>query len=392
VADPGGRRGVTLLGATGSVGGSTLDVLRCHADRFRLVAVAGGSRASELAAVVREFRPELAALATEHAVTPELREACAAAGTRLTAGADAVRDAGAHPSGDVVVAAIVGAAGLPATAAAVERGAILALANKESLVVAGQALTTIAARTGARLLPVDSEHAAIHQCLRSGAREEVRRLVLTASGGPFRDRPAGTFGDITVEQALAHPTWRMGSKISIDSATLMNKGLEVIEARWLFGFGEESIDVVIHPQSIVHSLVEFRDGSVIAQLSRPDMRDPVRYCLGWPERLDAPVAPLDLAAVSPLTFEPPDTTRFPCLSLARQALRAGGAAPAVLNAANEVAVAAFLDRRLAFTAIPELIDETLQRLPSLPAGDLEQALAADAEARRVGADLLAARA
>jgi 1-deoxy-D-xylulose-5-phosphate reductoisomerase len=385
-------RGVTLLGATGSVGTSTLDVLRCHADRFRLVAVAAGSKSRELAAIVREMRPELVALADESAACDELRAACRETGAELGLGAEAVRGAGAHASGDVVVAAIVGAAGLPATAEAVARGAILALANKESLVVAGEALTTLAARTGARLLPVDSEHAAIHQCLRSGAPGEVRRLILTASGGPFRTRPAGTFGGITVEQALAHPTWRMGAKITIDSATLMNKGLEIIEARWLFGFPEDRIDVVVHPQSIVHSAVEFRDGSVMAQLSRPDMRDPVRYCLGWPERLEAPVAPLDLPAVSPLTFEPPDSERFPCLPLARRALREGGAAPAVLNAANEVAVAAFLDRRLPFTGIPEIIAATMDRLPGMPAGDLDSALAADAAARREASALVASRA
>ena len=384
-------RGVTLLGATGSVGGSTLDVLRSHADRFRLVAVAAGSKARELAAVVREMVPEYAALADEAAATDELREACRRAGTTLGLGSEAVREAGAHGSGDVVVAAIVGAAGLPATAEAVKRGAIVALANKESLVVAGQALTTLASTTGAKLLPVDSEHAAIHQCLRAGERSEVRRLVLTASGGPFRTRPAGTFGDITIEEALAHPTWRMGAKITIDSATLMNKGLEIVEARWLFGFPEERIDVVVHPQSIVHSLVEFRDGSVIAQLSRPDMRDPVRYCLGWPERLEAPVAPLDLPAVSPLTFEPPDHERFPCLPLARRALREGGAAPAVLNAANEIAVAAFLAGRIPFPGIPRIIEATLDRLPGLPATTLESALHADGEARRVASGIVEAR-
>ncbi len=377
------RRGVTLLGATGSVGTSALDVLRHHADRFRLAGVAAGARAAELAAIVREFRPDVAALADERADASALAAACAETGTRLVRGAAGVVEAAADPAGDVVIAAIVGAAGLPATARAASRGAVVALANKESLVVAGEALTSLAAASGANLLPVDSEHAAIHQCLRAGSRSEVRRLVLTASGGPFRGRSAASLRDVTIEQALAHPTWRMGAKISIDSATLMNKGLEVIEARWLFGFPEEQVDVVIHPQSIVHSLVEFRDGSVIAQLSRPDMRDPLRYCLGWPDRLDAPVAPLDLAAVSPLTFERPDAEAFPCLPLARQALRAGGAATAVLNAANEVAVAAFLAGGLRFTAIPAIIEHALEAAGSMPASSLEDALAADARAREI---------
>ncbi len=375
-------RGVTVLGCTGSVGSQTLDVVRAHPGAFDVVALTARGRAAELAAAVTEFRPEIAALADAEAETEELREACRVAGTELLFGAEGVEAAGAHPKGEVVLAAIVGAAGLPATAAAVERGAVVALANKESLVVAGEALTRRAAETGATLLPVDSEHAAIHQALRSGRTEEVRRLVLTASGGPFRTRPSEDFDSITREEALNHPTWTMGAKITIDSATIMNKGLEIIEASWLFGFGEDRIDVVLHPQSIVHSLVEFRDGSVIAQLSRPDMRDPIRYCLTWPERWESGVAPLDLASVSPLTFEEPDEVKFPCLRLAREALAAGGGAPAVLNAANEVAVAAFLDGRLSFTGIPRLVEATLERVGSPPAGSLAEALEAD----RLGRD------
>jgi 1-deoxy-D-xylulose-5-phosphate reductoisomerase len=383
-------RGVTLLGATGSIGRSTLDVLRRHADRFRLVAVASGSRAAALGAVVEEFRPTHAAIASEEAEGMErLRATCASAGTQLGVGPHAVRDLGCLPEGDVVVAAIVGAAGLPATAEAVRRGAVVALANKESLVVAGEALTAMAARSGATLLPVDSEHAAIHQCLRAGARGEVRRLILTASGGPFRKLDAAAFASITVEAALAHPTWRMGGKITIDSATLMNKGLEIIEARWLFDVPEERIDVVIHPQSIVHSLVEFRDGNVLAQLSKPDMREPIRYCLGWPERLDADTPPLDLPSVAPLTFEPPDTRRFPCLDLARQALRQGGGAPAVLNAANEIAVAAFLAGRLPFTGIPAIVSSALEQAGDVEAGTLEAAIDADAQGRRLATEMLA---
>jgi 1-deoxy-D-xylulose-5-phosphate reductoisomerase len=384
-------KGVTLLGATGSVGSSTLDVLRTGSERYRLEAVAAGTRAGELARIVLEFRPRLAALATADAATDELRTACKTSGTQLLLGPEASCEAAASAGGDIVVAAIVGAAGLPATAAAIERGATVALANKESLVVAGAALTTLAARSGATLLPVDSEHAALHQCLRGGRREEVRRLILTASGGPFRTRPAGTFASITVADALAHPTWKMGAKITIDSATLMNKGLELIEARWLFGFTSDKLDAIIHPQSIVHSLVEFRDGSVLAQLSKPDMRDPVRYCLDWPHRLEAPVAPLDLAAVSPLTFERPDDERFPALRLARAALMAGGAAPAVLNAANEVGVAAFLEDRIGFTSIAALIEDTMPASVGLGAGTLAEALEADRVGRSVALDALSKR-
>jgi 1-deoxy-D-xylulose-5-phosphate reductoisomerase len=379
-------RGVSVLGCTGSVGRSTLDVLRSHEGAFRAVALTAHRRAGELAAAVTEFRPRFAALGDPAAETEALRSACRAAGTRLGTGEAAVVEAAGLEEAEVVLAAIVGAAGLPATAAAVERGAIVALANKESLVVAGQALTELAAERGATLLPVDSEHAALHQCLRSGRAGEVRRLILTASGGPFRTRAADTFGSITPEEALRHPTWDMGAKITIDSATVMNKGLEIVEAHWLFGFPGERIDVLFHPQSIVHSLVEFRDGSVLAQLSRPDMRDPVRYCLTWPERWEAGGAPLDLAGVSPLTFEPPDESKFPCLRLAREALEAGAGAPAVLNAANEVAVAAFLGRRLSFPDIPVLVERTLDVAGAPPAATVEQALAAD----RIGREAAAA--
>lgn len=382
-------RGVTLLGATGSIGDSTSEVLRAHADRFRVVALAAGRDAQGLAARVREFRPALATLAAPKGDSDELRAACASSGTQLLTGPEAAVEAARHPDAEVVVAAIVGAAGLPATAAAVERGAVVALANKESLVVAGEALTRRAAARGATLLPVDSEHAAIHQCLRAGRREEVRRLVLTASGGPFRERPAAAFATITVEDALRHPTWSMGPKITIDSATLMNKGLEVIEAHWLFGFPGHAIDVVLHPQSIVHSLVEFRDGSVLAQLNRPDMKDPIRYCLSHPERWESGGEPLDLAAVGPLTFEEPDGERFPCLGLARQALETGGAAPAVLNAANEVAVRAFLDGRLPFTGIAPCIEEALGRAAEASASTLEEALDADRRGRAWAEETLA---
>lgn len=384
-------RGVTVLGCTGSVGGSTLDVLRSHPGAFEVVALTARSRAAELAAAVSEFRPAVVALADPQAADEPLRSACREARTELLLGEDAVVEAARRPEGEVVLAAIVGAAGLPATAAAVERGAVVALANKESLVVAGRALTDTAERSGATLLPVDSEHAALHQCLRSGRREEVRRLILTASGGPFRTREAGSFDDVTPEQALRHPTWTMGAKITIDSATVMNKGLEIIEAHWLFGFPGAAIDVVFHPQSIVHSLVEFRDGSVLAQLNRPDMRDPVRYCLTWPERWEAGGEPLDLPALGALSFEPPDEAKFPCLRLAREALDAGDGVPAVLNAANEVAVAAFLDRRLSFGGIPRLVEEVLAGAGCPPASTLAEALEADRSGRALAEELLARR-
>jgi 1-deoxy-D-xylulose-5-phosphate reductoisomerase len=383
------RRGVTLLGATGSVGTQTLDVLRAHAGAFRLVGVAARSRAEDLACAVREMRPEVAGLAETAAVTPSLRDACREAGTDLLVGAEATVAVARQAGGDVVVAAVVGAAGLPATAAAVARGATVALANKESLVVAGEALTAMARRSGAVLLPVDSEHAAIHQCLRAGRAGEVRRLILTASGGPFRTRPAATFSGITVEDALRHPTWKMGAKITVDSATLMNKGLEIIEAHWLFGVPGDCIEVVIHPQSIVHSLVEFRDGNLLAQLNTPDMRDPIRYCLSYPERWEVGGGPFDLAAASPLEFERPDEERFPSLRIARAALAAGGGAPAVLNAANEVAVAAFLSRRIGFQAIPRVVEAALASAGDRGAASLHEALEADAAGREAASRAVA---
>ncbi|MEM7247348.1 MAG: 1-deoxy-D-xylulose-5-phosphate reductoisomerase [Acidobacteriota bacterium] len=369
-------RRVTILGATGSVGQAALDVVASHPDRLSVFGLLAHRRAAELAAAVRVSSPRLVGLVDAAAADDDLRAACSEVGAELVLGDEASVTLAAASEADTVVAAIVGAAGLPATAAAVERGARVALANKESLVVAGEHLTARAAATGAELLPVDSEHAAVHQCLRSGRNDELRRVILTASGGPFRQRPADTFADITVEDALKHPTWTMGAKITIDSATLMNKGLELIEARWLFDLRADQLDVVVHPDSIVHSLVEFHDGSLIAQLNHPDMRDPLRYCLGHPERWEAPEAPgLDLAALGRLEFAAPDEERFPCLRLARQALAAGGAAPAVLNAANEVAVAAFLDRRLAFTEIATLVEDCLPLAADLDCRDLSAALA-----------------
>jgi len=375
-------QGVVVLGSTGSIGRQTLEVVRHLGGSHRLVGLAAHRRAADLLEQIREFRPALAALADGREAA-SIAAPAAAVGTRLLAGPEGVAAVAAMTGGDLVVSGIVGAAGLRPTLAAVAAGRRVALANKESLVVAGAVMRAAAQASGAELLPVDSEHNALHQCLRGGRASEVRRLILTASGGPFRTRDRATFDAITVEEALAHPVWDMGPKISIDSATLMNKGLEVVEARWLFDLPPERIDILVHPGSVVHSLVEFVDGSVLAQLGVPDMRLPIQYALTWPERRPSPVASLDLAALPPLRFEPPDLERFPCAALARRALTLGPLAPAAMNGANEAAVAAFLDRRLPFTGIARLVGAVLE---ALAAGDgpatgdrpdLEQCLAAD---------------
>jgi len=374
-------RKVALLGSTGSIGVSALDVLGRLRDRFRVVALAaGGGRLGELARQAREVRPALVAVPGADDAT-RLRELLAGEPIEVVAGEEGLVRAAAGSGADLVIAAIVGAAGLVPTLAAVRAGLTVALANKEALVAAGEVMTRAARESGATLLPVDSEHNAIHQCLRAGRADEVRRIVLTASGGPFRGRTAGELAAVTPEEALRHPTWEMGPKITIDSATLMNKGLEVIEARWLFGLPPGAIDVVIHPQSVVHSMVEFRDGSIVAQLGTPDMRHPIQYALTYPERLDAPAERLDLLAASPLEFEPPDPETFRCLALAYRALEAGGDAPARLNAANEVAVEAFLAGRIPFDRIPAVLERVLEARPPGPADTLEAVLAADREAR-----------
>ena len=351
---------VVVLGATGSIGRQTLDIVRAHSERLRVVAMSAGSNVDLFARQVAEFQPQRIAIADNEAgmrfrtAHPNLWSRCT--GT----GAEAVAALAAHPA-DIVVNALLGYAGLRPTLAALQTGTDVALANKESMVVAGELVREAARATGARVLPVDSEHSAIHQCLRAGQHHEVRRLLLTASGGPFRTQSRAAMQDITPAQALRHPTWSMGAKITIDSATLMNKGFEVLEARWLFDVDFDKIDIVVHPESIVHSLVEFEDGSMIAQLGATDMRLPIWYALHAAERPAADFARLDLAALGALHFEPLDRERFPCVELAVRAGKRGGMFACILNAANEVAVAAFLDSRLRFVEIPELLGKVLDQ-------------------------------
>ena len=387
-------KGVVILGSTGSIGLSTLDVLRRHPDRLRVVALAARASHERLLQQCLEFRPPVAALADAGAAA-WLQEQLARHGlaTRVLAGPVGLAEAAALPEARHVVAAIVGAVGLAPTLAAARAGKRLLLANKEALVCAGQLLMEAVVGSGAELVPIDSEHNAVFQCLPPTAPGRlppgVRRILLTASGGPFRRLPAGELAGVTPEQATAHPNWQMGPKISVDSATLMNKGLELIEACWLFGAEPAQVEIVVHPQSIVHSMVEYEDGSVLAQLGNPDMRTPIAHALGWPERLQSGVKSLDLVQQGSLTFEAPDLQRFPCLRLAREAAVAGGTAPAVLNAANEVAVAAFLGRRLNFTGIARVIEQVLQRHQTGQVSSLEAALEADAWARRAAADAMA---
>ena len=352
------ERTVTLLGATGSIGASTVDLLKRERKRFRVEAVCANKSAAALAALARELGARFAAVG-DPAAYGELKAALAGTGIEVAAGESGLVEAAERPA-EWVIGAITGAAGLKPTLAAAERGAIIALANKETLVCAGGLFMRRAAASGATVLPVDSEHNALFQAMSGSRREDVRRVILTASGGPFRAAPAEVVKAATVEQALKHPNWSMGAKITIDSATLMNKGLELIEAHHLFALASEQIDILVHPQSIVHSLVEFCDGSLIAQLGSPDMRIPIAYCLAWPERIAGPAPRLDLARAATLTFEEPDLGRFPALGLARCALEAGGAAPTVLNAANEVAVGEFLARRLNFAGISALVEATLE--------------------------------
>lgn len=382
---------IALFGATGSIGASALDVIARHPDRYAVDALSAHSQVDALVTLCVRFRPRVAAI-TDDTRYAALRDGLAAAGldTVAMAGAAALDAIAADDRNDTVIAAIVGAAGVASTLAAARAGKRLLLANKESVVLAGELLMAEVAAGGATLVPIDSEHNAIFQCLPAqGGHGGVRRIVLTASGGPFRGRTREQLVDITPEQACAHPNWSMGRKISVDSATLMNKGLEVIEAHHLFDLPPEQIDVVVHPQSTIHSLVDYVDGSMLAQLGQPDMRTTLAVGLAWPERIEAGVAPLDLIAIAKLDFQAPDLAAFPCLGLAFEALRAGGSAPAVLNAANEVAVSAFLQRRLAFLGIPALIERTMHRLPALPSATLDDRLAADAEARRVATGLLA---
>ena len=380
-------QGITVLGATGSIGQSTLDVVRRHPDRYRVVALTAHRQVDRLVADCLEFAPRLAVVG-DPASAAEVAARLAAAGssTEVACGEDALVAAATHPDAAMVMAAIVGAAGLSPTLAAARAGRRILLANKEVLVMAGELFMHAVHVNGAMLLPVDSEHNAIFQALppdfsRGLAACGVEKILLTASGGPFRSLPLSALADVTPEQACAHPNWVMGRKISVDSATMMNKGLEVIEAHWLFAAPPRMIQVVVHPQSVIHSAVQYADGSVLAQLGNPDMRTPIAYAMAWPERIGAGVEPLDLFKVGRLDFHPPDFERFRCLQLAYDALEAAGTAPAILNAANEVAVAAFLERRLSFTGIPVLIEETLRAVAAGPEGSLDDVLAADAAAR-----------
>jgi 1-deoxy-D-xylulose-5-phosphate reductoisomerase len=386
-------RKIAVLGATGSIGASALDVIARHPGRFAASVLTAHSQVAPLVELCRRFRPGHAVIADPagyRALVEGLREAGLA--TVAHAGAEALAELAGGGDCDTVVAAIVGAAGLPAVLAAAGAGKRLLLANKEAVVIAGDLLVRAVHDSGGELLPIDSEHNAIYQCMPPAgepgrAPSGVRRIVLTASGGPFRGWDRKRLATVTPSQACAHPNWSMGRKISVDSASLMNKGLEVIEAHWLFGLPAERIEVVVHPQSIVHSLVDYLDGSMLAQLGNPDMRTALAHGLGWPDRIEAGVEPLDLGAIGRLEFEAPDLEAFPCLALAYRALRAGLSATTTLNAANEVAVAAFLAGRIAFTAIPAVLDGCLERSDGAPAGDLAGRLALDAEARRQAAAL-----
>ena len=382
---------LAVLGATGSVGASTLDVVARHPGRFGIFALTAHRAAESLLVLCRVHRPRYAVLS---GIAPdrELERTFSAAGAELRFGAAALEQVVSDPRCKVVMAAIVGAAGLGATLAAAKAGKRVLLANKEALVMAGPLFMSAARAAGAELLPIDSEHNAVFQCLSGNALKSVARVMLTASGGPFRSVPLETLENVTPDQACAHPNWVMGRKISVDSATMMNKGLEVIEARWLFDVPPERIEVLVHPQSIMHSLVEYIDGSVIAQLSNPDMRVPIAHALGYPERIASGARPLDLVFLKSLSFERLDDRRFPCVQLAYAALRAGGTACAVLNAANEIAVEAFLGGRLPFTAIPRVIRQTLEEVPVREATDLAAVLLADDRAREVASALVMARA
>jgi 1-deoxy-D-xylulose-5-phosphate reductoisomerase len=378
---------LTILGATGSIGVSTLDVVARHPDRYRIFALTGQTRIDVLAEQCAQFHPEVAVVVDADAAE-RLQKLIRDRGlkTNVVYGEQALCDVASADACDTVMAAIVGAAGLGPSLAAARAGKKLLLANKEALVISGQLFMDAVAASGSTLLPIDSEHNAIFQCLPIGyqrvpPQHGIRKILLTASGGPFLDRELSSFDSITPEQAVAHPNWSMGRKISVDSATMMNKGLEVIEAHWLFGASASQIEVVIHPQSVIHSMVAYADGSVLAQLGNPDMRTPIAHALAYPERIDSGVDAIDLARIGQLEFRQPDRVRFPCLQLAFDALQVGGSAPAVLNAANEVAVQAFLDNQISFSKISTLIAETLSRVPAASVDTLESLLAQDSKAR-----------
>jgi 1-deoxy-D-xylulose-5-phosphate reductoisomerase len=380
-------KGIAIVGSTGSIGQSALAVVAAHPDRLRIVGLAAGENVARFADQVEQFAPDTVAMATSAAVQQmqsRLQARGAARPRYAVPGSEGLIAVATHPRADVVLFASSGTAGLESVLAAIEAGKTIALANKEVLVMAGGVVMEAARRRGVVVLPVDSEHNAIHQCLHGRAPSEIRRLILTASGGPFRGFPPSRLQDVTADDALRHPTWRMGPKITVDSATLMNKGLEVIEAHWLFGLEARRIDVVVHPQSIVHSMVELVDGSIIAQLGVTDMRLPIQYAFSYPDRWAMPLPPLDLARCSPLEFEAPDALHFPCLALAFRALEGGAALPVVLNAANEIAVAAFLEARLGFTGIAEVIRRSMdeyERTPVCPIRTLDDVRSIDAWAR-----------
>lgn len=385
-----GQRSISIFGATGSIGQSTLDLIRRNRDEWRVVALTAHSDAEGLAALAKEFDAEVAVIGDD-AKAGALDAALSDSNIGRAAGAEALVEA-AHLGADLTMAAIVGCAGLAPTMAALKAGKTVALANKESLVSAGELMMAAAHGSGATLLPVDSEHNAIFQCLSGSRIPDVRRITLTASGGPFRTATLDEMRGVTPEQAVAHPNWSMGAKISVDSATMMNKGLELIEAHHLFPVGHEAIEILVHPQSVIHSMVEFRDRSTLAQLGSPDMRIPIASALAWPVRMETPCAPLDLALIGRLDFEAPDLKRFPALRLTRQAIREGGARPAQLNAANEVAVAAFLAKRIGFLDIAMIVEAVLDRYSPANPAHLDDIYAADEEARRVAASMVESKA
>lgn len=387
MSDP---RSVTVLGCTGSIGASTLDLLRRNKDAYRVEALSAHRNVAELAALAREFDARVAVIADPD-LYASLAEALVGSGITPAAGPAALVEAAERPA-DWVMASIVGAAGLEPTLAAIKRGAVVALANKECLVCAGDLVMAAVARHGATLVPVDSEHSAIFQVFDFAQADKVERITLTASGGPFRTWTRDDMAGVTPEQAVAHPNWSMGAKISVDSATMFNKGLELVEAYHLFGLTEDRIDILVHPQSVIHSMVSYIDGSVLAQLGAPDMRTPIAFALGWPDRMAAPCARLDLAQLGSLTFEAPDPERFPALRLVRRALQSGGAAPTLLNAANEIAVASFLDRRIGFLDIAAVVEDTLEAVDAPALTSIDDVLQADALARRHAREICVRRA
>jgi len=375
--------GVSILGSTGSIGCNSLRVIASLSGDMHIVGLAAGNNVSGLAVQIATHLPEVVSVESE-TVAQELRARLFELNIdlpRIVTGEAGLVEVATHPQADCVISATVGAVGFVPTLRALEAGKRVALANKETLVMAGELMTSAARKSGAELLPIDSEHNALHQCLRGERSEEVRRIVLTASGGPFRTKNKEEMKQATVAEAMRHPTWQMGAKITIDSATLMNKGLEVIEAHWLFGFGPEQIDIVVHPESVVHSMIEMIDGSVIAQMGITDMRHAIQYALTYPERHECQLPPLDLIAISGLHFEAPDTDRFPCIALAYRALREGGTLPAAMNAANEEAVSAFLDEKICLTEIPEIIESVMDGHTNQPARSIETILAADRNGR-----------